>query len=409
MATTDPSTMLAHELRERLVAACSRLLSSVAPNVSVGIILSGGVDTAAILYACEDARARHGRAMARVSHAITVLASSTAPDREFAVRLAEEFKLKHCVVETTAKELVAQGPTLRNTVQILQSFDPMNIRNSLVIERALQEAQRISREEDVILWLTGDAADELLGGYSFTWKAEEPQWTRNRNKMCSSMAFSADRLSEAKSLIVQSPFRDKDFVDWVMVSCPREVCLGERNLIARLGDDPIRIFTGKVCLRDAFPESISSMRRKDPIEVGSGSTLLSEPGFFDSILSTEKQTALREVAKSLGIELSDSLEQMVYFEVFIEEFPNLKGLINSKSSNPAPGYCKGCRFYLFHDNFCRSEFSRLLFSQVFDGLTITANRSLWSVSRCLIEVFPFYLYVQYRVYIIQVTNLPATL
>lgn len=47
------------------------------------------------------------------------------------------------------------------------------------------------------LALTGDASDELLGGYSFTWRADDPVWSEKRAQMCSTWTFCAPTLAEA--------------------------------------------------------------------------------------------------------------------------------------------------------------------------------------------------------------------
>eukprot|EP00122_Pirum_gemmata_P008013 Pgem_evm1s7374 len=46
--------------------------------------------------------------------------------------------------------------------------------------------------------------------------------------------------------------------------------------------------TGKIPLREAFPESISAWRRKDPIEVGSGSRRLSVDYFNELVFNNGK-------------------------------------------------------------------------------------------------------------------------
>ena len=47
--------------------------------------------------------------------------------------------------------------------------------------------------------MTGDAADELFGGYSFTHRLDEAAWEHNRQRMASLMHFGSVPLGEKAS------------------------------------------------------------------------------------------------------------------------------------------------------------------------------------------------------------------
>lgn len=96
------------------------------------------------------------------------------------------------------------------------------------------------------LALTGDAADELMGGYSFTWRSEDPIWSEKRAQMCSKWAFCAPTLAEAisrgtvevgdsegapkQSLSVFSPYMHSTFKDWALSNTTKNDCVGEREV-----------------------------------------------------------------------------------------------------------------------------------------------------------------------------------
>lgn len=81
--------------------------------------------------------------------------------------------------------------------------------------------------------------------------------------------------------------------------------------------------TGKIPLREAFPESFSAWRRKDPIEVGSGSTELSQPGFWTDLIGAEElESEKLRVAKDDAVTIRDS-EHLWYYREFLKQFPEV--------------------------------------------------------------------------------------
>jgi len=81
--------------------------------------------------------------------------------------------------------------------------------------------------------------------------------------------------------------------------------------------------TGKIPLREAFPESLSAWRRKDPIEVGSGSTQLSNPAFWTGLIdAAELESEQKRIAKEDGVKIRDS-EHLCYYREFLKQFPKV--------------------------------------------------------------------------------------
>jgi asparagine synthase (glutamine-hydrolysing) len=80
--------------------------------------------------------------------------------------------------------------------------------------------------------------------------------------------------------------------------------------------------TGKICLRLAFPESISAFRRKDPIEVGSGCSEAHLKEYFeqlipDAVFVVEKDRIQREDSVTIR-----DVEHLFYYNEFRKVFPN---------------------------------------------------------------------------------------
>ena len=82
--------------------------------------------------------------------------------------------------------------------------------------------------------------------------------------------------------------------------------------------------TGKIPLREAFPESFSAWRRKDPIEVGSGSTELSRPTFWTDLISSEElEGEQKRILEQDAVEIRDS-EHLWYYREFLKQFPGVR-------------------------------------------------------------------------------------
>ena len=360
-STTPPTPTLSATFRTQLTAACARLLREAANagETTVGVLLSGGVDTSAVVAACRDARGADA-ALPSVAVGVTVVVSSEEipepPDEGFATRVAKEFGLAHHVVRLSPRELV--DAHVEPVADALASFDPMTLRNAFVVDAALRKAKQIATTK---FWLTGDQADELLGGYSFTWTdIPDAEWRAKRDKLVDGSRYCADELAERALLVCKSPFRDAALVAWAKQHAGRGECLGERRLYLRVDQANAETrLTGKVVLRDAFPELVSSFRRKDPVEVGSGSTVLGRAGFLSwpAAFSTEAQRT--HVLDEHGVVLRDAV-QATYYAGFTQTrsgsaFAKALGVTRLPHKRNEPGVCSDCLAPLgsVDESFCR--------------------------------------------------------
>eukprot|EP00871_Galdieria_phlegrea_P005213 jgi/Galph1/5693/GphlegSOOS_G4305.1 len=159
------------------------------------ILLSGGLDS--------DIIAEEGGSILSLQGAISTIASPEATDKYWAQRVAHKVGLKHHIVETDLNSLLGYLPEL---VAILKTFDSMELRNSLAIFVALKKAVELGYSSCV----TGDGADELFGGYSFTHRLDSHDFIHHRNKMIEHMRFSSFTIGRQLGLSVFSPYLDPD-------------------------------------------------------------------------------------------------------------------------------------------------------------------------------------------------------
>ncbi len=228
--------------------------------------------------------------------AVTVLATADAPDRAYAVAVATRLGWRHRLVDVSFEELLTETEFV---VRVLRTFDPMGIRNSIVISRGLREAANLGVETV----MTGDAADELFGGYSFMWSKPDDEFETYSRRMAETMHFSSAPLGAALGLEVRAPYTDPDVIRFA-VGLPKRFKVGVRNGTT----------FGKWVLRWAFPESEACWRRKDPIEVGAGTTRL--PEYFNNRIPPGEVAAERDrIAREDRVEIRDA-EHLAYYRVF---------------------------------------------------------------------------------------------
>ncbi len=282
-------------LNAKDVTTCGALVKalneSVKRNLADGILLSGGLDTSVLAYLASK--------QVRFKAFTAALQNAPAPDIEYSTLMANRLGLMHFVHSFDEDELY---DAIRVTVKATDSFDPMEIRNSVTVYIGLKNA----RENGVNTVMTGDGCDELFAGYSFLHGLEREQLILELQKLWSVMRFSSTELAKVLGIEVKRPYLDPEFKKFSMELDPNLKVRSERGQI-----------WGKWILRKAFenmlPEEII-WRAKVPIESGSGTSRL--PSFFNSIISdiefNEKRIKYLDEDK---VTIRDK-EQLFYYEVY---------------------------------------------------------------------------------------------
>ena len=129
------------------------------------VILSGGLDTSVA--------AEEGKDVLGLAAAFTVLSGPEATDRPYAAAVASRLSLTHHVLDLSLEDLLKELPW---TVHVLQTFDPMSLRNNIAIATALRGAHKLG----FTCAVTGDGADEIMGGYNFTHGMTAERWLEHR-------------------------------------------------------------------------------------------------------------------------------------------------------------------------------------------------------------------------------------
>ncbi|KAK9764328.1 hypothetical protein K7432_008257 [Basidiobolus ranarum] len=259
------------------------------------MLLSGGLDTSILAEFSHELGNPLG-----LKAGVTVKATDTATDYAYAEKVAKKCGLKYHLIDTNLESLVEE---MEYCIKVFKSFDTMQLRNNVVIARAMIEAKRLGYESVC----TGDGADELFGGYSFMLGMESPRFEEYSNHLANVMTFSAGPLAKELGLKLSQPFLDPEVIEFSKTLTKDEKVSMHDNFQH-----------GKFILRQAFPDTVSVWRVKEPIEVGSGTTIL--PQYFNERISPEELSRQQaEILEQDKIEIRDA-EQLFYYK-YLNLFP----------------------------------------------------------------------------------------
>lgn len=295
--SSNPQVLTSADRLEKIKRLRDLVIEQVLASSADGLLFSGGLDTSILAGIASS----HGRGLRAV---MVSVAEGTGLDEPFARLIAERFGLEVETLRPPLQELLERMPEL---VLRLETFDPMELRNSIVAYVALEAAVK----RGLMAVLTGDAADELFAGYSFMFNmAPErlPSYIRHLNEV---MHFTSQVIGRHLGIGVDCPYLAPAVRDFAL-------SLGHEDLVCEFEGRVV----GKRILREAFsgllPEQIT-WRLKTPIEHGSGSTALKqliEQCVTDSELDKERDRA----ALHDGVKLRDK-EQCFYYRIYRRTFP----------------------------------------------------------------------------------------
>jgi len=284
-------------------------------NMAEGILFSAGTDTSIIAYEAVKFDPEIKALTLEFEH-------GTPKDKKYVEKMVEFLKLNHELLVFGHDEMVAAA---EKVVEILKTFDHMEVRNSVPVYIGLTAA----KEKEIKSVFTGDALDELFG-YPWQFHLSEAEFKRELSNMWNMMRFSALPLSEAVGVEVKQPYLDPLFMEYAK-KVPVKLKVNMENGVKY----------GKWLMRKAYEGAIPNevvWRAKAPCEQGTGTEVL--PRYFDEKIPTEefeeKQKLYREKD---GVNLSTK-EQLVYYEVFRKKFGKPSEVYNDKSGKQCPN-CKG--------------------------------------------------------------------
>lgn len=279
-----------------------------------GLLFSGGLDTSVIV------------ALNPKVVAVTISLEGDAEDIYYSNLLAKEFGFKHVHYAVDVDEALGAIPDI---IRILGSFDPA-IPNDLVAYFGLKKAEELG----ITAIATGDASDELFGGYSFMQEIDDLEGYIRR--ITRTMTYSSNDICKFFGLKIVQPFTDKEVVEFAL-GLPRQMKIREDN-----GQ-----IWGKWIVRKAFEDILPkevAWQSKRPLEFGSGMTRLRE--VITRKMSDEE---FKEKQQAYPVKFLNK-EHLYYYEIFRKAVGAIPA--PKDTEKPCPGCGTGLEIDAFHCKIC---------------------------------------------------------
>jgi len=292
------------ELRDALTASVQR-------NLSSAVLLSGGLDSSILASIASKFIDLTG---------ITVTYNN-APDLRYAQIIAEKYSIKHLIKHLTIADI---EDAIENVVRIMRSFDPMEVRNTMVVYSSMNTL----KQNGFNSVMTGDGGDELFVGYNYLLRLEEYKLEDELNKLWAIMHFSSAAIGRELGINVKSPYLDREFIEFAK-KIPISLKVREH--------DGTR--WGKWILRSCFQDEITmeiAWRPKMPLEQGAGTSMLTQH-FNSSISNDDFNSKVKRYAEQDSVKIRDK-EHLQYYEVYRKFFDAPK---ESNCEARCPD-CQGC-------------------------------------------------------------------
>ncbi|MEH1165886.1 asparagine synthase-related protein [Micromonospora sp. CPCC 205539] len=186
-------------------ALCDAIRMRVETDLTVGVVLSGGLDSSLVL--------RQVRDLHPDCVAVTV-GVPDSPDVAYARRLAADLDVPHVVVELRPRDI--RLADVREAIRISELTEYGDIINAVVSVPVF----RRMRDLGIKVVLTGDGSDELFGGYPM-YRQVDPLGSRRlfrhriRN-LCRTELQRVDRTAMGYGVEARVPFLDLSVVELAM-------------------------------------------------------------------------------------------------------------------------------------------------------------------------------------------------
>lgn len=199
-------------LRESLIKATKKRLMS---DVPLGVLLSGGLDSSLISSIAKRLTEESGAEL----HSFSVGLDPNAPDIKAAREVAKYIGTTHHEVYYTVQEGIELIPTI---VSHLETYDVTTIRASI----PMYFLSKAIAEKGIKVVLSGEGADEILGGYLYFHNAPSAEEFQKETvsrvrRLATADCLRADKSTMANGLEARVPFLDKEFLDVAMSIAPQ--------------------------------------------------------------------------------------------------------------------------------------------------------------------------------------------
>ena len=288
-------------------------------NRADALLLSGGLDSSIL---------------ASILHPKYSLAAGFgygAPDLAYARQVAGKYCKRHVEVifdKDRMNELVER------VIQVLRTFDPIEIRNSTVAVAGIEQAKK----DGYSAIMTGDGGDELFAGYNYLsrYYSDKERLDSELRRLWRVMNFSSKKLGEHAGVEIKTPFLDEEFSSFAK----------SIGVLDKVGEHDGKKW-GKFILRKCYEAALGELAWRPKLAQEQGAwtdkyknfveELIDDSAFLDKIRSAREQDDVRIRSK----------EHLHYYTIFRRYF--------APPSENCESRCPECHASIaFDGRFCRT-------------------------------------------------------
>jgi len=295
----------------------------------IGFLLSGGLDSSLVVSI-----AHYLKKKCYINNEIKTftIGLEGGNDIKYAEEVANILQTNHTTYNFTFNEVIQE---LSNIIYFIETYDITTVRASICNYLLIN---KIKKDTDIKVLISGEGSDELFGGYLYFHKcpSDEEMQLELTDKLLQLHKYDCLRSHKsglANTIEVRVPFLDIDFVNYVMNIPPKYKLINSQQ--------PIE----KYILRKAFdnneflPDSVL-YRQKEQFSDGISN---SENNLIDKLKNyAEEQISDTEFINRetlYPINTPISKEHMLYRKIFEEKFNNDPNTIETVDHNSASIAC----------------------------------------------------------------------
>jgi asparagine synthase (glutamine-hydrolysing) len=302
------------------------LTESVGRNHADALLLSGGLDSSILAT------------VLRPEYSLSVGFGKAAPDLAYARQVAERY-CKHHVEVVFGPNKMAE--LIEQVIQILGTFDPIEIRNSAVALAGIEWA----KSDGYSSIMTGDGGDELFGGYNYLsrYYSDMQRFDLELRRLWKIMHFSSRRLGEHVGIQVKTPYLDEIFASFAKkINADKKVGMHDGKR------------WGKFILRNCFEPALGQVVWRSKLAQEQGAATDRYEQYIIEMIDDLTFVNKKRIAKEQeGVKIR-SKEHLHYYAIFRSYFPPPReeekddGICTSRCPDccgcipPDAQYCRKC-------------------------------------------------------------------
>lgn len=269
------------------------LTESVERNHADALLLSGGLDSSILA------------SILRPKYSVAAGFGASAPDLAYARQVAEKYSRRHVEVifnQNMMAELVEQA------IQIFKTFDPIEIRNSVVALACIKQAKK----DDHSTIMTGDGGDELFAGYNYLarYYSDPQRLDSELRRLWQVMHFSSRKLGDHLNMKVKTPFLDEEFASFAK-------SIGVNDKVGEHGGRK----WGKFVLRKCFETTLGDLTWRPKLAQEHGAATDKYQNHVEEMIDDLTFTNKTRIALEQDNVAIRDKEHLNYYAIFRSYFP----------------------------------------------------------------------------------------